>query len=81
MRRLLKIAGVGCLTVLIAGAVLIAVNWDRVTFVARNFGVMFDGAEAARTLRSVDTLLDFIDANRSASRWSPIVWTIPIRSS
>ena len=65
MRRLLKIAGVGCLTVLIAGAVLIAVNWDRVTFVARNLGVMFDGAEAARTLRSVDTLLDFIDANRS----------------
>ena len=35
MRQVLKIAGVGCLTVLVAGAVLVAVNWDRITSVAR----------------------------------------------
>lgn len=65
MRQVLKIAGVGCLTVLVAGAVLIAVNWDRITFVARNLGAMFDGVEDAQALRSVDALLDFIDADRS----------------
>lgn len=65
MRTVLKIAGVGCLTILVAGAILIAVNWDRITLVARNVAAMFDGAEEAQTLRSVDALLDFIDANRS----------------
>ena len=65
MRTVLKIAGVGCLTILVAGAILIAVNWDRITLVARNLGAMFDGVEEAQTLRSVDALLDFIDANRS----------------
>ncbi len=65
MRQVLKITGVGCLTVLVAGAILIAVNWNRITFVARNLGAMSEGAEAGQALRSVDTLLDFIDANRS----------------
>ena len=65
MRQVLKIAGVGCLTVLVAGAVLVAVNWDRITSVARDFAAMLDGVEAAQALRSVDALLDFIDANRS----------------
>ena len=65
MRTVLKIAGVGCLTILVAGAILIAVNWDRITVVARNLGAMFDGFEEAQTLRSVDALLDFIDADRS----------------
>jgi hypothetical protein len=65
MRTVLKIAGVGCLTILVAGAILIAVNWDRITLVARNLGAMFDGFAEAQTLRSVDALLDFIDANRS----------------
>ena len=65
MTRLFKINGVGCLTVLIVSAILVVLNWDRITFVARNLGGMFDGVEAAETLRSVDGLLDFIDANRS----------------
>ena len=65
MRKVLKIAGVGCLTILVAGAILIAVNWDRITLVARNVAAMFDGFEEAQTLRSVDALLDFIDADRS----------------
>lgn len=65
MRKVLKIAGVGCLTVLVAGAILIAINWDRITLVARNLGAMFDGVEEAQTLSSVDALLDFIDADRS----------------
>ena len=81
MRKVLKIAGAGCLTILVAGAILIAVNWDRITLVARNLGAMFDGVEEARALRSVDALLDFIDANRPVSRWSPGVWAIPIRRS
>ena len=45
MKKVLKIAGVGCLTILVAGAILIAVNWDRITLVARNIGAMFDGIE------------------------------------
>ena len=65
MTRLFKINGVGCLIVLIVSAILVVLNWDRITFVARNLGAMFDGVEAAETLRSVDGLLDFIDANRS----------------
>ena len=65
MRQVLKIAGVGCLTVLIAGAILVAVNWDRITSVARDFVALLDGVEAAQALQSVDALLDFIDANRS----------------
>ena len=65
MRRVLKIAGVGCLTVLVAGAVLVAVNWDRITSVARDFAAMLDGVGDAQALGSVDALLDFIDANRS----------------
>ncbi len=65
MRKVLKIAGVGCLTILVAGAIVIAVNWDRITLVARNVAAMFDGFEEAQTLRSVDALLDFIDADRS----------------
>ncbi len=65
MRRVLKIAGVGCLTVLVAGAALVAVNWDRITSVARDFAAMLDGVGDAQALQSVDALLDFIDANRS----------------
>ena len=65
MTRLLKINGVGCLIALIVSAILVVLNWDRITFVVRNLGAMFDGVEAAETLRSVDALLDFIDANRS----------------
>ena len=65
MRQVFKIAGVGCLTVMVVGAVLVAVNWDRITFVVRNVAAVFDGSEAAETLRSVDDLLDFIDANRA----------------
>ena len=49
MRTVLKVAGVGCLTVLVAAAILVAVNWDRITLVARNFGAVFDGAEAAQS--------------------------------
>ena len=65
MKKVLKIAGVGCLTVLVASAVLIAVNWDRITLVGRNLVAMLDGVEDAQRLSSVDALLDFIDANRS----------------
>lgn len=64
-KQLLKIAGVGCLTVLIVSTTLVTLNWSRITFVARNVGAMFDGAEAASKLNSVDTLLDFVDVNRS----------------
>lgn len=65
MRSSFRIAGVGCLTVLVVGAILAGLNWGRITSVARNLGAVFDGAEAAQALRSVDALLDFIDANRS----------------
>ncbi len=65
MRQVLKIAGVGCLTVLVAGAILVAANWDRITSVARDLAAMLDGVEDAQALQSVDGLLDFIDANRS----------------
>ncbi len=65
MRSSSRIAGVGCLTVLVVGAILAGLNWGRITSVARNLGAVFDGAEAAQALRSVDALLDFIDANRS----------------
>ena len=66
MRSSFRIAGVGCLTVLVAGAILAGLNWGRITSVAWNLEAVFDGAEAAQTLRSVDALLDFIDANRSS---------------
>ena len=65
MKRILKITGAGCLTVVIVGAVLLAFNWDRISSITQDLGALLDGAETAESLRSVDALLDFIDADRS----------------
>ena len=43
----------------------IGLNPGRIISVARNAGAMFGGAKAATKLHSVDTLLDFMDVNRS----------------
>ena len=65
MKRVLKLTGAGCLTVVIVGAVLLAFNWDRISSITQDLGALLDGAETAESLRSVDALLDFIDADRS----------------
>ncbi len=65
MRLLLKLAGVGSLTVFIVGAILVVLNWNRITTLAQNLGAVFDGAEIAVTLNSVESLLAYIDTNRT----------------
>ena len=55
----------GCFSVLVAGAVLVAVSWGRISSVARDVVALFDGVEVAAALQSVDALVDFIDADRS----------------
>ena len=54
----------GCFSVLVAGAVLVAVSWRRISSVARDVVALFDGVEVA-ALQSVDALVDFIEADRS----------------
>ena len=55
----------GCFSVLVAGAVLVAVSWGRISSVARDVVALFDGVEWAAALQSVDALVDFIEADRS----------------
>ena len=54
-----------CLAAALAGTIPVAPGCSRAVFLARNIGAVFDGAEAADKLVSVDALLDFMDANRS----------------
>ncbi len=60
MRQARRIAGVGCFSVLVAGAVLVAMNWGRISSNALDLAALFDGVESAAALRSVDALVDFI---------------------
>ncbi len=55
----------GCLSALVAGAVVVAVSWGRISSVARDVVAVFDGVEVAAALQSVDALVEFIDADRS----------------
>ena len=63
MRLLLKLAGVGSLSVLLIGAILIIRNWSLITSLARDLPVIFDGAEIADTLHSVESLLTYMETN------------------
>ena len=62
---MLEINGARCLAAFIVSAVLLTSGCSRVVLVARNIDAVFDGADAADRLNSVDALVDFIDANRS----------------
>lgn len=62
---MLGITGAPTLAAFLVGALLLAPGCSRVVLVARNIDAVFDGAEAAGRLDSVDELVDFIDANRS----------------
>ena len=64
MRQVRRIAGVGCLSALVAGAVVVAVSWGRISSVARDVVAVFDGVEVAAALQSVDALVEFIDGDR-----------------
>ena len=65
MKQVRRILGVGCLSVVVVGTVLVAVSWGRISSVARDVVALFDGVEVAAALQSVDGLLDFIEADRS----------------
>ena len=65
MRWLLKLVGVGSLAVLLIGAILVVLNWNRITTFAQNIGALFDGVEIVDTLQSVESLLAYIDTNRT----------------
>lgn len=58
MTGLLRITGVRCLAVSIVGAIPVMPSCSRVSFLARNIGAVFDGAETAETLVSVEALVD-----------------------
>ena len=60
-----RIAAARCLAACLVGAILATAGCSRVAFVARNIDAVFDGADAAGQLDSVDALVEFIDANRS----------------
>lgn len=62
---MLGITGTRFVAAFLASALLLAPGCSRVVLVARNIDAVFDGAEAAGRLDSVDELVDFIDANRS----------------
>ena len=63
MRLLLNLAGMGFFTVSLIGAILIMLNWNLITSLARNLAVVFDGAEIADRLHSVESLLAYIETN------------------
>ena len=61
---MLAITGARCLAAFTVSALLLTLGCSRVVLVARNMDAVFDGTEAAGKLKSVATLVDFIDANR-----------------